>query len=114
MISDSDKEAFEKFFTEAKTIQFEDFHYNSWDDIFEDGFRFGWQAATEYSNQQHLNGNVLKSYNEKYEAEKDKSRKLVEVLEYILKYKSDEYLSMSRGSIFDVARQALVDYKKEE
>jgi maltooligosyltrehalose synthase len=35
-----------------------------------------WQAAIEYSKQQHLNGTVLKSY----EAEKTSSQKLVDDL----------------------------------
>ena len=78
------------------------------EDCGKDDIRIVWQEACEYKRDEYssiMQAMTQTSQNNfKLQAE---NAKLRECVEYILSYKSDEYLSMSKGSIFDVARQVL-------
>jgi hypothetical protein len=111
-MNNKDKEAFEAWYINTDTIPVinnltgpRTYNYFTLEQV--------WQAACEYKEAENkkLRENILLLQEKtlvlgELEAE---NKKLREALEYISKYKSDEYLSMSRGSIFEVAREALKD-----
>ena len=49
----------------------------------------------------------VKHHQECIELSRERENILTEALEYILTFKHPEYMSKSRGSVFDVARKAL-------
>jgi hypothetical protein len=84
-MNDKDKEAFEKWWSKEREI-----------DDFPEGrsitctmgelYRWeneAWQAACEYKDKEYLNGTTLKKMNEKYEQERERSKKLIEALQII-------------------------------
>jgi len=72
-----------------------------------------WQAACEYKQKEIDSIDCYIERDEKIKKLQDENAKLRECVEYILNYKRDEYMSMSRGSIFEVARQALKELEEK-
>ncbi len=96
MISNKDKEAFEKWFKNYWEVEFM-------------GQSISWKYACEYKNKEFLNGTVLKALNEKYENEFEKSKILVEALEKLslyVSYNGDTWVK-------DRATEALKKYRGE-
>jgi hypothetical protein len=103
MISNKDKEAFEKWFKDFYEVDF-----NAGNPRFM-GQSIAWKYACEYKDKEFLNGSVLKALNEKYENEFEKSKILVEALEKLslyVSYNGDTWVK-------DRATEALNKYRGE-
>jgi hypothetical protein len=117
----NDKEAFEKWWQNMYDSYVEFRDWQGCDIAFDkkEDMRIGWQAALSHARSPSSQSALLKSYNEKYETERQRSAKLVKTLEEILgKRRCSSHLlgdcpSSDEKDFYIPAFGALKDYASE-